>query len=141
MTTRKEILDQLILDIENKLKISEGYQFEPTVVTMGITNFEDAESRPVISFFPFLDEVTDEFLGTETRERILNILLYAYDDVNNNNYDRFFAFMQDVEKFINSTDWTYYDKTILGNINMVPSPDNSRVMFDMVIQVYYYQDL
>ena len=88
---RTTITEQLKKDLRDNLHSSNDYKSDPVKVIEGITSFDDAIQRPVIAFMIMSDEIMDEDLGAvEGRERILNILMYGFDDVNSDEYSNIY---------------------------------------------------
>lgn len=139
MSDRATILDQIKLDIEEHINPSRGYHTQPAQVIHGIVNFDDVFTRPVIAFFAVSDEVQDEELGTSERYRALNILVYGYADVSLANYTNLFDLLEDLEKFLDSSDFTYYENSLFGTAEFTFSPDNLKAMFIFNLKVFYHQ--
>jgi len=142
MSTRKDIINQLKTDMVNAFDATNVSYMNVTEVVCGIVNFDYFATRPAVAYWAFSDEKNDEYLDDE-RHRILNIIIYGYTDLNNvdQNYDDIYDLADDVERFLMSSDWTYTDCTLLGDIIVtVGGTDNQRCMFDLTIQVEYVQE-
>jgi hypothetical protein len=141
VSDRQEILEQIKTDIETKINPSNGYNTQPAQVIHGIVNFDDILMKPVIAFFAASDEVQDEELGTSERLRILNIIVYGYADVGLGNYSNLFDLLEDLEKFLDSSDFTYYNNSLFGTAEFTFSPDNLKSMFVFNLRVFYHQNI
>lgn len=139
---RNTIIKQLKTDIEDSIKCSRGYDTDPVEVKLGVVNFDQFAQRPAIGYWMFSDTKDEEYLD-DNRYRILNFIIYGYSESDGlGNFDSIYELANDVEKFLYSTDWTYTDDTLIGDIVVtVGGVDNERCMFDLVIQVQYIQDL
>jgi len=140
MPSRKTILNTLQDDL-SKIKTSRGYLTDPTEIFQGVTGFDNIVQRPTISFVMLADEVTDEYYD-DNRLRQMTIYIYGYADVELNNYNPVYDLAEDVETFLYSTDWSFTDNTLLGDIIITPGgSDNMRAMCEAIIVVKYCQEL
>ena len=139
---RSVIINQLKTDMVESIKSSRGYEQDPTEVKLGIQSFDYFAQRPAIGYWMFSDTKDDEYLD-EDRHRMLNFIVYGYADTDGlDGFDSIYQLADDVEKFLMSTDWTYTQDTLLGDIVVsVGGIDNQRCMFDLVFQVQYVQEL
>ena len=149
--TRKTILNQLTTDLVNKLNVNGGYDSEPVQIIEGLSNFASVLQRPIIGYMFTNDIVNKEYMGggddgsfedDNERERILSIILFGQDDVSYEDYETLYNLINDVEKFVMSSDWTYYKQTYLGDISLwVGEVDYNQAYFTLDIKVYYTQTL
>lgn len=140
MTTRKEVLTQLKIDLETYLKTPK-YNSDPLEITHGIVSFDQVISRPAIGYFMPGDEITEEYYDNN-RQRSMTVVIYGYADTHINNFDNIYNLAEDVETFLYSSDWTYTDRTLLGNIVIdTGGIENEKSMFDLEIRIIYDQTL
>ena len=142
MSERNTIIKQLGTDMREKISPALGYDTAVMEVKLGIVSFDYFSQRPSIGYWMFMDTKDDEYLD-DNRFRTLNFIIYGYTDTDGlDDFDSIYNFANDVEKFLYSTDWTYTDNTLLGDIVVtVGGTDNQRCMFDLTIQVKYCQEL
>lgn len=140
MATRKEILAAIKTDIEDHVDPANGYNYQPFEVIHGIVSFDDFAQKPSVGYFMVSDEKNTDYAGREDAARIMTIYVYMYADTSLGNLDPIYDFCADIEKFFYSTDWTYTDQTLLGDINIiVGGVSNDKAMGDLIIQVHYQQ--
>ena len=140
MANRKEILNQLKLDL-TKIQSGRGYLTDPVEIVHGITSFDFFNQRPAISFVMIGDEKDQEYYD-DNRLRNMSVYLYAFADVELNNYDPIYDLAEDIETFLYSKDWTYTDQTLLGDVVITPGGvDNMRALCDTIIVIKYCQEL
>ncbi len=139
---RSVIIKQFATDVIANIKSSRGYETDPIEAKLGILSFDYFVQRPAIGYWMFMDTKDDEYLDDD-RHRMLNFVIYGYADTNGlDDFDPIYELANDVEKFLYSTDWTYNQDTLLGDIVVtVGGTDNQRCMFDLVMQVQYVQEL
>lgn len=142
MADRNTIIKQFKTDIVESIKSARGYDTDPNEVKLGIVSFDYFTQRPAIGYWMFMDTKDDEYLD-DNRYRVLNFIVYGYADTDGlDDFDPIYELANDVEKFLMSTEWTYTDDTLLGDIVVtVGGVDNQRCMFDLVFQVQYVQEL
>jgi len=142
MADRNTIIKKLGDDIREKISSVNGYDSDLSEVKLGIVSFDYFAQRPAIGYWMFMDTKDDEYLD-DNRHRILNFIIYGYTDTDGlDGFDSIYNLANDIEKFLMSTDWTYTDCTLLGDIVVsVGGTDNQRCLFDLVIQVEYVQEL
>jgi hypothetical protein len=140
MSTRSDIIKQLKTDINESMNIANGYKTDIVECRLGIVSFDQFAQRPAIGYWMYLDEKDEEHYDT-TRLRWLNFYLYGYtDDENMTDYEKIYDFADDIETFLMSTDWTYTDNTLLGDVIVsIGGVEEGRAMFDLIIRVAYYQ--
>jgi len=139
---RSVIIKQLETDMVDSIKSSRGYNSDLVEVKLGIVSFDYFAQRPSVGYWMFMDTKDDEYLDND-RHRMLNFIIYGYADTDGlDGYDPIYELADDVEKFLMSTDWTYTQDSLLGDIVVtVGGTDNQRCMFDLVFQVQYVQEL
>jgi len=140
MSERSTIIKKFKSDLEEKFSIANGYKTDLVEVRLGIVSFDQFAQRPAIGYWMYLDEKDEENYDT-TRLRWLNFYLYGYtDDENMTDYEKIYDFADDIENFLMSTDWTYTDSTLLGDVIVsIGGVEEGRAMFDLTIRVAYYQ--
>jgi hypothetical protein len=140
MANRKAILNQLKVDL-SKIQSGRGYFTDPVEIVHGIMGFDDFVQRPAISFVMIGDEKDQEYYD-DNRLRNMSVYLYGFADVQLNNYDPIYDLAEDMETFLYSTDWTYTDNTLLGDVVITPGgTDNMRALCDTIIMIKYCQEL
>ena len=140
---RSVIINQFKTDMVDSIKsVNEGYTSDPVEVILGIKSFDHFVQRPAIGYWMFSDTKDDEYLD-EDRHRMLNFIVYGYADTDGlDGFSSIYELADDVERFLMSTDWTYTQDTLLGDIVVtVGGTDNQRCMFDLVFQVQYVQEV
>jgi len=142
MADRNTIIKQFGIDLVDSVKSSRDYETDPAEVKLGIVSFDYFNQRPAIGYWMFMDTKDDEYLD-DNRHRMLNFIVYGYANTDGlDDFDPIYELADDVEKFLMSSDWTYTDDTLLGDIVVtVGGIDNQRSMFDLVFQVQYVQEL
>jgi len=142
MSLRNTIIKQFGTDVIDSIKSSRGYDTDPVEVKLGIYSFDYFAQRPSIGYWMFMDTKDDEYLDDD-RHRMLNFIVYGYAETDGlDDFDQIYELANDVETFLMSTDWTYTQDSLLGDIVVtVGGVDNQRCMFDLTIQVQYVQDL
>jgi len=137
---RKDIIIQFKTDLDEKFSIANGYNTDLVEVVLGIVSFDQFAQRPALGYWMYLDEKDEENYNT-TRLRWLNFYLYGYTDGENmTNYEKIYDFADDLEDFIMSSDWTYTNNTLLGDLIVtVGGVEEGRAMFDLIMKVAYYQ--
>ena len=139
MTTRKEVLNQLKIDLA-KIQ-TPNYLSDIEEIVHGIVSFDQVLARPFLGYFMPGDEVTEEYMSNE-RQRSMSIVIYGYADTNLNNFDPIYDLAEDLEKFLYSSDWTYTDITLLGDIVIQTGGiENEKSVFDLEIRIIYDQTL
>ena len=140
MASRKQILDQLETDLK-KIQTNNGYETDPVEIIHGFALFDDGIQTPVICFILTSDTKDQEHLDIN-RFRTISIYLYGWTDVSFRNYEPIYNLAQDVETFLMSTDWTYTDDTLLGDVIISPiGTDNNRCAFEVFVEIKYCQEL
>jgi hypothetical protein len=139
---RSVIINQFKTDMVDSIKSSRGYDSDLSEVKLGIVSFDYFAQRPAIGYWMFMDTKDDEYLDDD-RHRMLNFIIYGYADTDGlDDFNPIYKLADDIEKFLMSTDWTYTEDSLLGDIVVtVGGIDNQRCMFDLVMQVQYVQEL
>lgn len=138
MTQRRTILDQIKTDIEDKWQANRGYNYTPIAVKRGNHKWNDFDVKPVICYSMFRDE-NDEDSEHGALVRWINLYIYGYADTDGNgNTDVIHDLAEDCENFLNSTDFTYTNNTLIGDTEIfeggLSNPINS---FLITIKVMY----
>ena len=116
MTTRLEIVDELIADLENNLTTGNGFTTKIYEMRVGVFDPDDFTSLPSIGIWITEDDVDDDLMDDSIFRR-LNMILYGYVDANEmNNYTKFYRLIEDVEKFLYSIYNRRYENTFLGKL-------------------------
>lgn len=114
---RLTILNQLEEDLK-EIKSTRGYNFTPVEVARGLHKWNDFPVKPVIGFTHFRDEA-DEDADSGDIARWLYFYGYGYTETDGNgNTDDIHNLAQDFEDFLNSTDNTYTEETMIGDIEI-----------------------
>ena len=141
MANRKQILDQLKVDLAVIDSTHPSYVSDVREIIHGIVSFDQVTVRPAVAYFMTSDEVVEEHLD-DNRYRRMMVTVYGYADTELYNFDAIYDLAHDVEKFFYSTDWTYTNNTLLGDIEIMNGGgDNTRSLFIMEIVIQYTQDL
>ena len=142
MADRNTIIKKFGDDMRDHIKSINGYESDLVEVKLGIVSFDYFAQRPAVGYWMFTDTKDDEYLD-DNRHRMLNFIIYGYTDTDGlDDFDPIYNLANDVEKFLMSTDWTYTDCSLLGDIVIsVGGTDNQRSMFDLLMQVEYVQEL
>jgi len=139
-TTRKTIINNLKKDLEEHLNSSEGYNTDVAEVRSGIYMWEDFKVKPAISIWAYEDEI-EEYLMGRNKIRLLSIYLYAFaktDIISNNNV--IYDFMEDIENFLESSHFTYYEDVIIGKTMVYTGGSQDQAAIGLLeIQVRYNQ--
>ena len=139
MTERLTILNQIEEDLNDKLKVTNGYNFTPAAIKRGLFKWTDFPSKPAVCFTLVGDEPLEEELYGEGA-RWLMFFFYGYHVTDGMGVsDNIQNLAQDCEDFLASTDNTYVNDTMIGNMEVleggVSSPLNSfiievRILYD-----------
>ena len=137
---RKDIIVQFKTDVIDKLSIANGYKTDLVEVRLGIVSFDQFAQRPALGYWMYLDEKDTEHYDT-TRLRWLNFYIYFYtDDENMTDYEQIYDFADDLEDFLMSSDWSYTDQSLLGDMIInIGGVEEGRAMGDLIMKVAYYQ--
>ena len=148
---RQVILDQLKQDLNDNLHSGKGYKSDPVEILEGLSNFSNIIQRPIVGYLMQSDTINTEYMGMgddslddeeNERERIMTIILFGQEDVSYGNYTPLYDLIHDVEKFMMSSDWTYYKTTKLGDTALwVNEVDFNQAYFTVEINVWYTQNL
>ena len=129
MTERQDILDQILTDLQDKIKVSRGYKQQPVDIKRGMHKWNDFPIKPVVCFTMFRDEADEESESGEIM-RWLSVYFYGYAETDGiGNTDQIQELAQDVENFLMSTDFSYTSKTLIADTEIkeggVSDPVNS----------------
>jgi hypothetical protein len=118
ISTRQTILEQLKDDFE-KIKTIRGYHHTVAKVYRGWVSADEVVDKPAIAFTNMRSEkllAGGDTMGS-TRQRGLHIVIFAYVDLpDEQDYDNLDKIVSDIEKFLESTDNTYYADTYVGDM-------------------------
>jgi len=142
MATRKDIIQQLKQDMNEKISVTNGYKTDVADVRIGVVNPDKFPTRPGIGLWSYEDNVVEQLLDTEIL-RNNRFIVYGYIDVTEDydDYDGIYDFAKDVEQFLYSTDNTYSDDTLITstktNYGGISTPVGYFIIF---FDINYYQD-
>ena len=141
MTDRLTILDQIEEDLNDKLKPTNGYNFQPASIRRGLHKWTDFPEKPAVCFTLVGDEPHELEEFGEGR-RWLHFFFYGYHVTDGMGVtDNIQKLAQDVEDFLDSDDNTYTEATMIGNLEVleggVSSPTNS---FILEVRILYNRD-
>lgn len=141
MTERITILNQIEEDLNDKLKPTNGYNFQPASIKRGLHKWTDFPVKPAVCFTLVGDE-PHELEEYGEGARWLMFFFYGYHVTDGmGKTDNIQNLAQDVEDFLASTDNTYVSDTMIGPLEVleggVSSPINSfilevRILYDRV---------
>lgn len=113
-TTRKAIVDQLKSDLETKITVANGYKTDIVEVRPAICMWEDLQLKPAISFWAYEDDIEEHLMGG-VKQRSLSIYVYSYTNTDGiTDTNKIYDLVEDVEKFLKSSDNTYRKETVIG---------------------------
>ena len=116
MPVRQDILTQLVADLNANFK-------EPTYskvyeVRVGVYDPSEFPSLPSIGVW-ITDDRAEEDLMDNSVFRRLEMVVYGHVNADQiENYTSFYQLISDIEKFLYSTDSSYYKNTILGDVSI-----------------------
>lgn len=113
-TTKKVIVDKLKEDLEKKFNVANSYS-KVEEVKSGIFLWDDFLLKPAISFWAYKDMV-EEYLMGRNRIMLLHFYLYCYlENDGVGGVGDIYEFSENVEKFLQSSNFTYSDDVIIGD--------------------------
>jgi len=139
-TTRKTILNQIKDDIVQYLTVPNGYETTIQDVRIGMYVWEDFNLKPAVSFFCDVDEIEEYLMGRE-KIRLMNIRMFLWSHTDGlSNTTKIYDFAEDVENFLESSDFTYSDDVIIGDTEVYTGgvQDNAAVAL-VKFQIRYKQ--
>jgi len=140
MAHRKDILNQLKQDLDDKLTVANGFESDLMQVVHGSPDMNDMMVFPIVGFMVDSDEVDTEYQGTNTRLRDLFITVYGIQEVSMEDTESYYDLMNDVENFFMSDYWTYKTTTTLGNMaTFYGGVNDNKAYFILEIVVKYEQ--
>jgi hypothetical protein len=117
MATRLDIRQQILEDL-SKIKVSRGYKHQPAQIVAGFYKWTDFIVKPAIGF-SMAGDVPDEFSEAGQMIRWFKVFFYGYAQTDGaGNTNTIYEVLQDVEDFLSSTDFTYYNNTEIGDIDI-----------------------
>lgn len=139
-TNRKTIIEQIKIDVDNKLNSGEGYQSDLMGFRVGVFDATEFDLLPSAGLW-LLEDLLEEDLMDETTFRRLNLIIYAYVDSDGlDSYTSMYNLIDDFEKFLYSSDSTYYENTFLGNVVITYGGTNEQIgMFVLNFSILYTQ--
>jgi len=119
MTDRLTILDQIEEDLNDKLKPTNGYNFQPASIKRGLHKWTDFPEKPAVCFTLVGDEPHElEEFGEGARW--LRFFFYGYHVTDGMGVtDNIQKLAQDVEDFLASTDNSFVEDTMIGNMEVL----------------------
>jgi len=140
-TTRRTIIDQFKLDLQENLNVASGYNTDVTEVRNGIYLWEDFSLKPSIAYWAYKDEIEGYEQGTRSRYRLLYFYIYCYHSTDGlTNTSDIYDMVEDVENFLESSHFTYSDDVILGDSIIYTGGSQDQAAIGQIeIQVRYKQ--
>lgn len=145
MSERNDILTQLMTDL-NKIKVSRSYKTEVSKIVRGnINNIQtNTKEFPAIYVWFFDDDREEEFFGGDLLRnlsvRISGVLEHIEYPGDRPEVDRIHDFVDDIEDFVRSSDWTHQLKTLVGKVQVLEYDDNNRLECRVEIMIRYVQE-
>jgi len=137
---RKDIINQIELDIKTKLNSSRGYNSDLVEFRVGVFDPTEFTMLPSAGMWLLEDIVEDDLMDNGIFRR-LNLIIYAY--VENDGYDTYesmYDLIADFEKFLYSDDFTFKSNTILGNVVITYGGATKQIgMFVLNFSILYTQ--
>lgn len=119
MSKRNIILKQFKIDIENKVTVLNGYSMQPHNVFRGIYTPNNTHILPSLWYYTSNDLVHTHYLDINHQFRILEVQINGYCDTEYNDFDNVHLFVDTMEQFLISKDWTYCLNTKIENIQII----------------------
>jgi len=124
MATRNDILNIIKDDLKKYITVEGGYSFTPQTVNRGLYSYEDLHGKYPSLCFTFTTETPYEdpiYVKTydDTDIKSMTILFYGFaksDDTFDNTI--IYNMAQDVETFLQSTSFTYYETITINNVEI-----------------------
>lgn len=138
MSERNTILKQLQTDITEKIKTTRGYSTDVATILRGIHLLDDIVMKPGIAFWAHGDKVHENTGGRE-QVRVIEATIFLYADTNGlGDVDVIHDFVDDVENFLYSTDWTYESSTYVDDIVIYEGgAQDSSAISTIDIRIFY----
>lgn len=113
-TNKKIIVDQLETDLNTKFTEAALYN-DIEEVKSGIFLWEDFNLYPSISFWAY-EDIVEEYLMGRSRIMLLSFHLFCYAENDGiGGVGTIYEFCENIEKFLQSSDFTYSDDVIIGD--------------------------
>ena len=134
MSNRNDILNTIKTELTQHITLANGYSFTPAVVRRGIYAYNDLGGLIPNLCFTFIRETPyedDTYPKTydDTDIKAMSILFYGYantDDAATS--DKIYAMVNDLEVFLQSTNFTYYDKFTIDRIEIKEAGPNDPIL-------------
>jgi len=138
---RDTILNKLKEDfLDHMTGASTSYTTSIINCVNGIADFDSISTYPTIGYILSSDDLPEQGLDNY-RLRTLNIVIYGVQQISYDNFTPLYELIEDIEKFLMSTDWTYTNDTNLGNVEVFAGGiEKERAYFTIEIQVFYTQE-
>jgi hypothetical protein len=139
-TDRKTIMNQLQVDISQKLNPANGYKTALMDIRVGVFDATEFTTLPSAGLWMLDDLIEDDLMDTGILRR-LNLIIYAYIESDGySGYDATYDLIDDFEKFLYSSDCSYYQNVNLGNVNITYGGTNNQIgMFVVNFSILYIQ--
>jgi len=132
MATRNDILNQIKEDLKKYITVENDYSFTPQSVNRGVYSYNDFQGKYPSICFTFTEEVPyedDVYVKTydDTDIKAMTIVFYGYarsDDAFNS--EKIYDMVEDVETFIQSDSFTYYEDITINNLEVKEAGPSDR---------------
>ena len=140
MATRYEIITNLFADLNNNLKVSNGYATKIYDTRFGVFDPNEFSALPAAGLW-VIDDVLENDIMDESTFRRLNMICYGYDNATETDlYTSFYQFIADIEKFLYSTDNRYYKNVLLGDVDITYGGASQQIgLFVVNFSILYSQ--
>jgi hypothetical protein len=139
-TTRKTILNKIKDDIVQYLTVANGYETTIQDVRVGMYIWEDFNIKPAVSFYCDVDEIEAYEMG-RSKIRLMNIEMWLWNRTDGvTNTTKIYDFAEDVENFLESSDFTYSDDVVMSDTEIYTGgvQDNAAIAL-VKFQIRYKQ--
>lgn len=139
-TTRKVIVDQIKVDLEENISVVSGYETDLVEARCGIYVWEDFPLKPVISYWLYRDEIEEHLMGG-AKIRLGNFYVYCYTNTDGlTDTSNIYNIVDDLEKFLKSSHNTFYEDTIIGDSNIYTGGSQDKAGLSITeMQIRYKQ--
>ena len=138
MTTRLDVLDQILEDLKNNLTRANGYNHTPAEIKRGYYVWEDFLLKPAIGFSMDTDiPADDQLYGEDTR--FISVFFYIYSQTDGaGNTDQIYEMLEDLENFFQSSDhFTYQEQILIEDAQLleggVSQPINTAILQTQIL--------
>lgn len=139
MASRQEIINNLYTDLSTMI---DNNSFTGRVYDSRIGIFDPNEfsALPALGVW-IIDDVVEDDLMSDDVFRRLNLIIYGYVNAESmDTYQNFYTLIDDVEKFLYSTNSRYYQNTYLGNVDITYGGSTEQTaMFVLNFSILYSQ--